>query len=532
MAEKNTLSILENIKKKMQKFEQKQPAKTELVSDDSGEFERIAPKAKPEESKKVEEKTAPAPMANMMFEDDLGMDDLGETVEVARLPDSAAKPKVSKIDSDISDLDLDEDEVKLDAVATVKTEEIKSVEAAPVAATHTDANQTQTATSAAAEADPTAPVSQPSNAEADLKNDPDFNFDDLEKEIDNSKQETVTHDAAAAREKLDIDNLDNISLDELLKDEAERKMKAKKSEDKIPEAVVEHEVEIVNTAAPEVSVDKPAENPLEFMPAPLPDLVEEKPVEAIAPEVAVAEIPVEVPTVVETVAKPEEQPVVLDPLPALSPLELKTEADPQLTSQKNYDDLSDINLDDLDTEDEKPAEDKSKAAPDEMKLAEVKVEEVKKEEIFQDIFSNSSEDVDINPSEQNIETSIPPLPDMEVINPVKVEENNAPVENISQQVSQSNISIMPSENRQEITPDQVKILHGETVHQTTQSIKKLMDASNTIASVKNLSKNNDILSELAIQLMEPKLEKWLNENLAPIVERIVQEEIKKIVPKE
>jgi cell pole-organizing protein PopZ len=31
--------------------------------------------------------------------------------------------------------------------------------------------------------------------------------------------------------------------------------------------------------------------------------------------------------------------------------------------------------------------------------------------------------------------------------------------------------------------------------------------------------------------MEPKLEKWMNENLSSIVEKIVREEISKIIPK-
>jgi len=32
--------------------------------------------------------------------------------------------------------------------------------------------------------------------------------------------------------------------------------------------------------------------------------------------------------------------------------------------------------------------------------------------------------------------------------------------------------------------------------------------------------------------MEPRLEKWLNENLPNLVEKIVREEIRKIIPKE
>lgn len=44
--------------------------------------------------------------------------------------------------------------------------------------------------------------------------------------------------------------------------------------------------------------------------------------------------------------------------------------------------------------------------------------------------------------------------------------------------------------------------------------------------------NSSAFSELAVQLMEPKLEKWLNDHLANLVEEIVREEIKKIIPKD
>ncbi len=75
------------------------------------------------------------------------------------------------------------------------------------------------------------------------------------------------------------------------------------------------------------------------------------------------------------------------------------------------------------------------------------------------------------------------------------------------------------------------ILNEDTIRQTSDSVKKLIDAKNMVAGIKGFSQS-PVLAEIAIQLLEPKLEKWLNENLAYIVEDIVREEIKNIIPKE
>ncbi len=75
------------------------------------------------------------------------------------------------------------------------------------------------------------------------------------------------------------------------------------------------------------------------------------------------------------------------------------------------------------------------------------------------------------------------------------------------------------------------MLKQKTVTQASDSIKKLLDAKNTVSTVASFAKS-DNFNEMALQLMEPKLEKWLNENLPSLVEKIVREEINKIIPKE
>jgi len=76
-----------------------------------------------------------------------------------------------------------------------------------------------------------------------------------------------------------------------------------------------------------------------------------------------------------------------------------------------------------------------------------------------------------------------------------------------------------------------KLIHQETIYQANDSIKKLIEAKNMIKNVNNFAQN-ETLSKIAISLMEPKLEKWLNENLPNMVENIVRQEIDKIMPKD
>lgn len=79
--------------------------------------------------------------------------------------------------------------------------------------------------------------------------------------------------------------------------------------------------------------------------------------------------------------------------------------------------------------------------------------------------------------------------------------------------------------------DRGSLIHDATIVQTTESVKRLIDAKNIVSGITALSQS-PTLQELAIQLMEPKLERWLNDNLPQVVEKIVREEIKKIIPKE
>ena len=81
------------------------------------------------------------------------------------------------------------------------------------------------------------------------------------------------------------------------------------------------------------------------------------------------------------------------------------------------------------------------------------------------------------------------------------------------------------------TSAQETLLSQQAASNITDSIKKLVDAKNVVSGVTSFSKS-EAFADIAAQLMEPRLEKWLNEHLPALVENIVREEIKKIIPKE
>jgi cell pole-organizing protein PopZ len=74
------------------------------------------------------------------------------------------------------------------------------------------------------------------------------------------------------------------------------------------------------------------------------------------------------------------------------------------------------------------------------------------------------------------------------------------------------------------------LLQDHVISQSKNSIQKLIDTKSMVNGIANFMQSPYPI-EIAVQLMEPKLEKWMNENLAQIVEKIVKEEISKITPK-
>ncbi len=83
----------------------------------------------------------------------------------------------------------------------------------------------------------------------------------------------------------------------------------------------------------------------------------------------------------------------------------------------------------------------------------------------------------------------------------------------------------------------IGILSQSTISKTRDSINNLLDSMNSQEpkTVNTFSKedisNDKTMSSFMKSILEPKLEEWLNKNLPNVVERIVREEIQKIVKK-
>ena len=73
------------------------------------------------------------------------------------------------------------------------------------------------------------------------------------------------------------------------------------------------------------------------------------------------------------------------------------------------------------------------------------------------------------------------------------------------------------------------LLKQEVIDSASQSINKLITASNIAKSMEEMANQVDI-EKIAIEAMMPKIEEWLNNNLSELVEKIVKEEISKIIP--
>lgn len=112
--------------------------------------------------------------------------------------------------------------------------------------------------------------------------------------------------------------------------------------------------------------------------------------------------------------------------------------------------------------------------------------------------------------------------------PLDLMAQDTPLEtSMSNRADESHLSSML--NRQNKSSH--SLISEQTIETTTQSIQKLIDANKMMREMKEFSqKDAAAFNELAIQLMEPKLEKWLNENLPHLVESIIREELKKVIP--
>lgn len=513
MAEKNTLSILETIKKKMHKLDQK-TEKGGKISELRDEFEYIAPAKKQEEASKLfsPETSASQQAQNQpIFKDDLGFEDIRKPVAVvAQVTTSGDAGKSEEINLD--DLDLDDESGKNKATQQVEVKEnLESV---------------------AGE---------------------DFNEEDLENyedEIDFAEEENSPIIQSAKQSVAEVEAVDPLAFTpeidplnftpELPKTELDAKIDAKIDDLNLGNLAQPAIQEI--SQIDELNLDNLDNNKHEEDPLKLDDF--------------------------EGVLEEKSQPALTEKHDELDLDNLDNFLAEEPKKEKKEDDL---NFDDLELEEDevvkkeqpKPAEIKAEVDPTDLELDKLELElQSKKSQIQQEEVAVKSaspaEEIDLEFEKEMmglkpeaVKESPSQLPTYEAFesdSSKKVEQflNEDDASKISQQqsldVNPSKIEVMPSaqnfpQNMQNAESFEVRqeragqIIHDSTMRQATDSIKKLIDAKNVVAGISSFSQS-PALSELAVQLMEPKLERWLNDNLPEMVEKIVREEIKKIIPKE
>ncbi len=103
------------------------------------------------------------------------------------------------------------------------------------------------------------------------------------------------------------------------------------------------------------------------------------------------------------------------------------------------------------------------------------------------------------------------------------------IENLKDQtIQESNKQLVQDHNS---SPENVS-LSKEVTSKVSQSIQKLMETKNSVVDsspVYSQYIQSSAFNELAIKLIEPKIERWLENNLPQIVEKLVQNEIKKMI---
>ena len=84
--------------------------------------------------------------------------------------------------------------------------------------------------------------------------------------------------------------------------------------------------------------------------------------------------------------------------------------------------------------------------------------------------------------------------------------------------------------------DKTSIISESVAKQTKDSIKELIHSipkkQQFLQSPSPAFKSGETIEDMVLAILTPKLEQWVNENLPEMVEKIVREEIKKLIPQE
>lgn len=489
MAEKNTHSILETIKKKMQKFDQKTD-KAAKISDVSSEFEYIAPTkraAAPAVEEKKEETGQPEKIVPK-FSDDLGIEEAKKPAAPIPAAPINSQPRADgKLDDfNMDDLDIDDE----------STKKIPAANNAPIAPA----------------LDNIASAIQESFEEDDIE--------DYEDEVEFREEEgEIEEEAVAAEQPLDLENQDELSFGEEepsleLPHEDELAFENEEQQEEEDLALPEEEAQPQSAEAQTLPQEEAAqEDDLNF-----DDLEHEEESEATTTTTSIT-----------------------DPTPAQ-----KSEKQAEKKEDGEFDDEELAALErEVEEQQKKQVEVKKPATPSEeidlefekelMGLKPEKIDEVPVAQQAAPVQQVAPQPQPM-PVQQPVQApqaaAIPDLDQQDVEEILFSEEEHSELDQEPAAQAQPQYNMpqqMPAAKPNQKIDD--SLIYNSTVMQTTESIKKLIDAKNVVAGISSFSQS-PALSELAVQLMEPKLERWLNDNLPHVVEKIVREEIKRIIPKD
>ncbi len=87
-----------------------------------------------------------------------------------------------------------------------------------------------------------------------------------------------------------------------------------------------------------------------------------------------------------------------------------------------------------------------------------------------------------------------------------------------------------NENPLDIKPQ--TLLNEETIKESSTSLKTLVNSLNDKNTDSIYTRRGTSLEDLVMEAMKPFLAEWLNKNLAVIVKKIVEKEVKRLIPKE
>ncbi|MES2961965.1 MAG: DUF2497 domain-containing protein [Pseudomonadota bacterium] len=553
MAEKNTLSILETIKKKMHKLDQKSE-KTVAPASSNEEFQYISSAPKAEVAAALEVKVPEQKIDSTMpkFEDDLGLEDLG--TEIA--PPIPNTPPVAPVenkqpealdDFNLDDLDLDSEaktpaeaapaaEVKQNEVADFNEDDIEDFEdevdiaedevaAEEVAEEHQD--------EAVADVDWLGNKVVADEVEEETPAVVTPKVDDLDL---NFGEETHEEKAEEKHDELDLEHLeeehveevheekhDDLDLDHLDEEHTEEthEEKAKEEHDELDlEDHEEHETEDNDLDLEHLDEEENHEEEHPAKPAPT-ELAEDNDLDFGELEKHEEEKPA-----TEVKKESHEDDLNFDDLESLSPKKLE----PQI--HKDLDDDLDL---ELEMADKKPEASKPQTPPvvapkditpknttDGIDLFDLEIQEKPMPQTAPKTSSNDEIDLEFEKEIMGLKPASLPEKSVEdfMSNPAQPMQQNY--------ASQSQVSVM---NPPIGSNNKSNGIYDSTLRQVGDSVRKLVDAKNVVSGISTFSQGPAFV-ELATHLMEPKLEKWLNEHLPDLVEQIVREEIKKIIPKD